>query len=148
MKKRGTQVNNNTDLANVNFTIHHPHRKQAEGKLILPSEGTCCIKVNSYLDVSGSITIEEEVLIQEDVKIYTHNHDWHNALPPHKVPLIKKDLHIGKAAFIGANSVLICVEQIGKYAVIGAGSVLTKSVGDYEVWAGNPAKFLYKRVDK
>lgn len=32
-------------------------------------------------------------------------------------------------------------------AVIGAGSIVTKDVGPYEIWAGNPAKFMRKRFD-
>jgi len=33
----------------------------------------------------------------------------------------------------------------GRVTVIGAGSVLTKNVGEYEIWAGNPAKFIKRR---
>ena len=31
---------------------------------------------------------------------------------------------------------------IGDCATIGMGAVLTKNVGEKEIWAGNPAKFL------
>ena len=36
---------------------------------------------------------------------------------------------------------------IGDGAVIGGGSVVTKDVGPYEIWAGNPARFIRKRFD-
>lgn len=36
---------------------------------------------------------------------------------------------------------------IGDGAVIGAGSVVTKDVGPYEIWAGNPARYIRKRFD-
>lgn len=36
---------------------------------------------------------------------------------------------------------------IGDGAVIGAGSIVTKDVGPYEIWAGNPAKLIRKRFD-
>lgn len=29
--------------------------------------------------------------------------------------------------------------------MIGGGSVVTKNVGPYEIWAGNPARFIRKR---
>lgn len=52
------------------------------------------------------------------------------------------------------NDVWVCVPSIVKSgvhiadgAVIGAGSVLTKDVGPYEIWAGNPARFIRKRFD-
>lgn len=31
--------------------------------------------------------------------------------------------------------------------MIGAGSVVTKDVGPYEIWAGNPARYIRKRFD-
>ena len=36
---------------------------------------------------------------------------------------------------------------IGDGAVVGAGSIVTKDVGPYEIWAGNPARFIRKRFD-
>lgn len=49
---------------------------------------------------------------------------------------------------IGAHSIVISPPnrtlRIGTAAVIGAGSVVTKDVPAWEVWAGNPAKFLRK----
>ena len=37
--------------------------------------------------------------------------------------------------------------MIGDGAVVGGGSVITKDVGPYEIWAGNPAKLIRKRFD-
>ena len=47
---------------------------------------------------------------------------------------------IGKGATIGANATIVCGNNIGKYAFIGAGAVVTKSVPDYALLVGNPAK--------
>lgn len=35
---------------------------------------------------------------------------------------------------------------IGEDAIVGAGSVVTKDIPAGEVWAGNPARFIRKRV--
>ena len=43
---------------------------------------------------------------------------------------------------VGLNATIREYITIGKYSTIGMGSVLTKNVGDKEMWAGNPAKFL------
>lgn len=45
---------------------------------------------------------------------------------------------------IGACSIVLKGVTIGKNSVVGAGSVVTKSIPDNEVWAGNPAKFIRK----
>jgi acetyltransferase-like isoleucine patch superfamily enzyme len=43
-------------------------------------------------------------------------------------------------AAIGANSTIRCGITIGKWAMVGAGSVVTKSVPDYGLVHGNPAR--------
>jgi len=48
--------------------------------------------------------------------------------------------NVGKGASIGANATIVCGHDIGKYAFIGAGAVVTKTVPDYALVVGNPAK--------
>ena len=48
--------------------------------------------------------------------------------------------HVGKGASIGANSTIVCGNDIGDYALIGAGAVITKYVKPYALVVGNPAK--------
>lgn len=36
--------------------------------------------------------------------------------------------------------------RIGENAIVGAGSVVTKDIPDNEIWAGNPARFIRKRI--
>jgi len=47
---------------------------------------------------------------------------------------------VKKGASIGANSTIVCGNNIGKYAFIGAGAVVTKDIPDYALVVGNPAK--------
>ena len=49
-------------------------------------------------------------------------------------------------AFIGANTVICNSVTIGRNAVVGAGSVVTKDIPDNEIWGGNPAHFIKKRI--
>ena len=51
-------------------------------------------------------------------------------------------LHIGKGVHIGLNATIRENLTIGDYATLGMGAVLTKDIGEGEIWAGNPAKFL------
>jgi len=48
--------------------------------------------------------------------------------------------HVGKGATIGANATIVCGHNIGAYAFIGAGAVVTKTVPDYALVIGNPAR--------
>lgn len=52
---------------------------------------------------------------------------------------------IGNDVWIGDNVIVKEGVSIGHGAVIGMGSVVTENVPPYEVWAGNPAKFIKNR---
>lgn len=52
---------------------------------------------------------------------------------------------VGNDVWIGANVIIKSGVTISDGAVIGMGSVVTKNVGPYEIWAGNPARFIRKR---
>jgi len=47
---------------------------------------------------------------------------------------------VKQGASIGANATIVCGNDIGKFAFIGAGAVVTKSVPDYALLIGNPAR--------
>jgi UDP-2-acetamido-3-amino-2,3-dideoxy-glucuronate N-acetyltransferase len=48
--------------------------------------------------------------------------------------------NVGKGASIGANATIVCGHDIGAFAFIGAGAVVTKTISDYALVVGNPAK--------
>lgn len=52
---------------------------------------------------------------------------------------------IKRKAYIGANSVICKPVTIGEGAIIGASSVVTNDIPPFEIWAGNPARFIRKR---
>ena len=49
---------------------------------------------------------------------------------------------VKKGASIGANATIVCGHDIGQFAFIGAGAVVTKTIPDYALVVGNPAKQL------
>lgn len=55
---------------------------------------------------------------------------------------IEKEVVIGNDVFIGARSMILKGVHIGDGAVIGAGSVVTRNIPEFEIWAGNPARFV------
>jgi len=49
---------------------------------------------------------------------------------------------VQKGATLGANSTILCGNEIGKYALVGAGAVVTKDVPDYGLVVGNPGRLV------
>ena len=58
-----------------------------------------------------------------------------------------KRTEIGNDVWIGEGCLIKGGVKIGDGAIIGMGSVVTHDVPPYEVWAGNPARFIKKRFD-
>jgi len=53
-----------------------------------------------------------------------------------------RPVSIGEDSHIGANSVILAGCSIGKRCQIGAGSVVTKSIPDFSIAVGNPARII------
>lgn len=56
---------------------------------------------------------------------------------------LRAHTRIGRNCFIGGNSLILPGVTIGDSCIIGAGSVVTHSVPDHSIVAGNPARILY-----
>lgn len=52
---------------------------------------------------------------------------------------------VKKGAWLGAGCVVLPGVTIGEGSIVGANAVVTEDIPDYEVWGGNPARFI-KRV--
>lgn len=88
------------------------------------------------------IYIGNNVTITSGAKILTHYLD---PLSEGRIFRIG-EVHIDDDVFIGVNAIICNSITVGKGAIIGAGSVVTKDVPPYQVWAGNPAKFIKTRA--
>ena len=93
------------------------------------------VTIKNQVQLWDGITIEDGVFVGPNV---TFSND--------KFPRSKsanfspKRTNIRKGASIGAAAVILPNISIGRHAMIGAGSVVTKDVGDFEIWYGNPAR--------
>jgi acetyltransferase-like isoleucine patch superfamily enzyme len=59
-------------------------------------------------------------------------------------PELGKEIHVGEDCWIGGNVVILPGVTIGRGSTVGAGSVVTKSVPEFTVVAGNPARVVRK----
>ena len=83
-----------------------------------------------------------------------HNYNWiathplvgidGSGFPGH---IWKGDTIIGNDVWLGAESLIMPGVKIFDGAVIAARAVVTKDVGPFEIWGGNPAKFIKKRFN-
>ena len=57
-----------------------------------------------------------------------------------------EDITIGEDCWIGSNVTILKGVKICNNSVVGANSLVSKSIPPDEIWAGNPAKFIKKRI--
>lgn len=97
--------------------------------------------VGDRVTVKNGVSLWEGMTIEDDVFIGPNAVFTNDIYPRSKIyhEEVDKTL-IKKGATIGANAVVVAGHTIGAYAFIGAGAVVTKSVPDYTIWLGNPAK--------
>jgi acetyltransferase-like isoleucine patch superfamily enzyme len=95
------------------------------------------------------ISIGDNVKIGGNVVIYdTDFHSLDHLARANRLTDVSEtrneEVVIGDHAFIGAHSTILKGVNIGNGAIVGAGAVVSKSIPAYEIWAGNPARFVRK----
>ena len=101
----------------------------------------CSIANNCSIGCANHTTnwVSTSPVFHEGRNILKKHFSDHSFLPNDRVTVIGNDV------WIGNNVIIKSGVTIGDGAVIGMGSVVTKNVGKYEIWAGNPAKLIRKR---
>ena len=91
----------------------------------------------------GAIRIGESTEIAQHVSLVASNHmidSVSGRLRHDKWDAARTGITIGERCWIGAGAIILPGVSIGSGSVVGAGSVVTKPVGERQVWHGNPAK--------
>ncbi len=94
-----------------------------------------------FLDGRASIVIGSHVDIASQVMIYNSEHDINSA----DFHPIEEAVEIGDYVFIGPRAIILPGVKIGKGAIVAAGAVVTKSVPDFDIVGGVPAKKIGER---
>lgn len=117
-------------------------------------------KIGNYCNIGQNVVVSPGVIlgnnvkVQNNVSIYTGvicdddvflgpSMVFTNVINPRSA-INRRDqylkTHVGKGASIGANATIVCGNDIGAFAFVGAGSVVTKTVPEYALFVGNPAR--------
>src|SRR5438874_3638441 len=105
------------------------------------------VKINSAAYICNGVTIEDGVMISAGV-IFTNDrfpraatNDLLKLRPStpdeHTLPTLVRE-----GATIGAGAIIGCDLQIGRFAMVGMGAVVTRSVPDFHLVIGNPARSI------
>lgn len=98
-----------------------------------------------YFDITGSITIHDDVVIGHGVTFVTAEHEVgpseRRAGSVNPGPIV-----IESGVWIGANVTILPNVNIGSGSIIAAGAVVNKSVPSNSLYGGVPAKFI-KNLD-
>lgn len=103
-----------------------------------------CLSENVDCYTVDNIVIGSQATVSQGVKLCSAGHDVSSRI----MELTTSPIHIGENVWVAGWSIVLPGVTIGEGAVVGAGAVVTKDVEPWTVVAGNPAKFIKKRVLK
>lgn len=94
------------------------------------------VKVQNNVSIYTGVVCEEDVFLGPSM-VFTNVSNPRSAI-------VRRGRYekttVRKGASIGANATIVCGHDIGTFAFIGAGAVVTKTVPDYALVVGNPAR--------
>jgi len=121
-----------------------------EARIIL--EPGCGLNGTSITARSKTIRIGKNAMFGPDCMVV--DSDFHDPWPPHlrkTNPGFHRDagVDIGENVWIGSRAIILKGVTIGANAIIAAGSVVTRSVPEHALAAGNPARVVkvYRAAD-
>ena len=106
--------------------------------------------IGAYSMIPSNVTIGENVMMGQECLMFTQNHSFDRL----DIPMggqgtqAPRPIVIGNDVWIGARVIILPGVHVGDGAIIGAGAVVTKNIPSYEIWGGNPARFLKSRIDQ
>ncbi|MCR5809455.1 MAG: acyltransferase [Clostridiales bacterium] len=104
--------------------------------------------IGANCSIPTGVSIGDHVMMGIDILMFTNEHRHDDITVPMGLqgrtevqPIVIED-----DVWIGSRSLIMKGIRIGHGAIIAAGSVVTKDVPPYEIWGGNPARFLKSRL--
>lgn len=109
------------------------------------------IAVYSSLIGAGKITISDFCNLSSKVSIYSSNDDYSGEfmtnpmIPSEFTNVTQAPVFLGKHIIIGSGGIVLPGVKLAEGCAVGALTLVTKSFGEFNVLAGNPATIIKKR---
>jgi acetyltransferase-like isoleucine patch superfamily enzyme len=103
------------------------------------------IGMGCEFNIREDLEIGDNTLIASGCKFIDHDHGISRSELMNAQSGAEKPIKIGADVWLGCNVIVLKGVEIGKGAIVAAGAVITKPIGDYEIWAGVPAKKIGDR---
>lgn len=109
------------------------------------------VRIGNYVDIGANTCIDRgalsDTILEDYSKVDNLCHIAHNAhIGKNAVVVacaeVSGSCAVGENTWVGPNACIRDQRSIGANTMIGMGSVVVKSIGNNEVWAGNPAKLF------
>ena len=102
------------------------------------------VSIGNNVKIQNNVSVYSGVIIEDDVFcgpscVFT------NVTNPRAFVNRKDEFkitYLRKGCTIGANATIVCGNTIGKYALVAAGATVTKSVPDFGLVVGTPARLI------
>lgn len=105
----------------------------------------------SLLSAGAGITMNDFSGISQGVRVYSKTDDYTGAyltnptVPPKYTGVTSGEVVLGRHSIIGSGTVILPKVTIGEGASVGALSLVTKSLADWGVYFGSPARRIRNR---
>ena len=101
------------------------------------------VKIGNRCKIQNSVSVYSGVIIEDDVFIGPNVSFTNDKIPrAFNTDWTITSTIVRTGASIGANATVVCGIEIGKFAMVGAGAVVSKTVPNYALVLGNPARIV------
>jgi len=107
----------------------------------------CLISTKNFSSESYLIKIGNGCRIAQGVSFYTHGGLWSQRRKLKENLDFFGKIEIGDYTYIGEDSKIMAGVTIGNDVIVGAGTIVTKSVPDGKIYAGNPGRIIGETKD-
>ena len=105
------------------------------------------VTIGDRCRIQGGAYIADLCSLGDEVFIGPNATLLNDRFPPSGNKELWQPIIVGNNSVIGGGSTIVPGCNIGQNSVLAAGAVLTKSLPNNEVWAGNPATYLMTREE-